>query len=103
MCPHKIRHAISIVSIQIQLVLHIIFILSLAVLTGITLFRYLHGVLWDVLFLIKSSIQWHQSLSLRPQELVSEECAQLDIMRLMECRPPLAYFLVSKCLDVRSI
>lgn len=73
MCPHKIGQAFSIVSLQIQVVLHIIFILSLAALTGITLFRYLHGVLWDVLFLIKSSIQWHQRLPLRPQELVSED------------------------------
>ena len=73
MCSHKIRQAISIVSLQIQLVLHVIFIFSLAALTGITLFRYLHGVLWDVLFLIKSSIQWHQRLPLRPHELVSED------------------------------
>ena len=71
MCPHRIGQAFSIVSLQIQLVLHIIFILSLAALTGITLFRYLHGVLWDVQFLIKSSIQWHQRSTLRPQELVS--------------------------------
>jgi len=73
MCPHKIRQAISIVSLQIQLVLHIILILSLAALTGITLFRYTHGVLWDVISLIKSSIQRHQRLTLRPQELVSED------------------------------
>lgn len=73
MCPHKIRQAISIVSLQIQLVLHIISILSLAALTGITLFRYPHGVVRDVFSLIKSSIQWHQKLPLRPQELVSED------------------------------